>query len=362
MTRVGLNLFAIILSASLASTFAARADATNEAPDFKEVYELIRSNLPGSTDAELNRAAVDGLLAQLRGKASIAGQTNAAGATNAPLTSRAVVLDDGVAYLRVDRVESGLARELNTAWRQLGGTNKLTGLVLDLRFAGGDDYAAAGAVADLFVAKERTLLDWGGGVARSTAKSDAITLPVAVLVNRQTSGASEALAAVLRDTGAGLLIGGTTAGAAMVAKEFPLKNGQRLRVAALPVKLGDGSALSAQGVKPDIEVTVSAEAERAYFEDAYAIVAKAGSTSVAATSSQAGGTNRPPRRTRLSEAELVRERREGATNADRNMIPMLDDSTPAREREPEKPLIRDPALSRAVDLLKGLAVVRSSRS
>ena len=30
--------------------------------------------------------------------------------------------------------------------------------------------------------------------------------------------------------------------------------------------------------------------------------------------------------------------------------------------EPEKPLLRDPALARAVDLLKGLAVVRASRN
>jgi hypothetical protein len=52
---------------------------------------------------------------------------------------------------------------------------------------------------------------------------------------------------------------------------------------------------------------------------------------------------------------LVRERREG-TNLN------TDDFTAVRDREPEKPLIRDPVLARAVDLLKGLAVVRRARS
>jgi hypothetical protein len=52
---------------------------------------------------------------------------------------------------------------------------------------------------------------------------------------------------------------------------------------------------------------------------------------------------------------LVRERREG-TNLN------VENFTAARDREPEKPAIRDPVLARAVDLLKGLAVVRRVRS
>jgi hypothetical protein len=208
----------------------------------------------------------------------------------------------------------------------------------------------------LFVAKERPLLDWGNGVVKSKEKKDELALPVAVLVNRETGGAAEALAAVMRETGDGLILGSTTAGRAMIAQEFPLKNGQRLRIAALPVKLGDGTALPAQGVKADIEVSVSLEDERAYLTDAYAALPRtnlpAGSgLSLAGSGS---GTNRPARPPRITEADLVRERREG-TNREANL-------TPVRDSEPEKPLIRDPALARAVDLLKGLALVRQSRS
>ena len=64
-------------------------------------------------------------------------------------------------------------------------------------------------------------------------------------------------------------------------------------------------------------------------------------------------TNRTPRRARLTEADLVRARREG--------VRLDEDLTPLREPETEKQLIRDPALVRAVDLLKGLAVVRRAR-
>ena len=332
-----------------------RAAATNDLPDFKEVFDLVRAHLAGAGEAELNRAAVEGLLASLHGKVSLAGSGVAPAATNAALVSTSFVLENDVAYVRVGQVNTGLAKEISRAQEQLSATNKLKGLVLDLRFVGGDDYAAAAAAADLFTTRKRPLLDWGAGLMESKAKTDALLLPVAVLVNRETGGAAEALAAVLRETGAGLILGGATAGRAMITQEFPLKNGQRLRIATLPVKLGDGTALSVQGVKPDIEVAVSAGDERAYFEDAYAVVAgpNARTGTELALAGLAGGTNPPARRARLTEAELVREKREGIED------PEL---VPDREIEPVAPQINDPALARAVDLLKGLAVVRPSRS
>jgi hypothetical protein len=61
------------------------------------------------------------------------------------------------------------------------------------------------------------------------------------------------------------------------------------------------------------------------------------------------GTNRPPR---LTEAELVRLHRDG-----------LDPAT-ARARQSETPaavVVFDPALARALDILKGLALIQSRK-
>jgi C-terminal processing protease CtpA/Prc len=235
-------------------------------------------------------------------------------------------------------------------------TNKLQGIVFDLRFTRGGDFSAAAGVADLFASKERPLLDWGKGLQRSTAKSDAFLLPIAVLVNHQTAEAAEALAAVLRDSGAAVVLGNRTAGQAMIAQEFTLKDGQRLRIATAPIKLGSGGTLSAEGVKPDISVSVGPQEEREYMADPFkspqspnALFANANLS----LTNQPGTTNRA-RRSRFNEAELVRERREGAS---------LDgELSLARGNEPEKPVVRDPVLARGMDILKGLAVVRQSRS
>ena len=106
--------------------------------------------------------------------------------TNAAL-AKAVVLENNVAYLRVGQVASGLAAELQSAQTALAATNKISGTVLDLRFADGDDLAAAKAAADLFAAKQ---------------------LPLAILINSETRGAAATLATDLREAHDGLVLGG----------------------------------------------------------------------------------------------------------------------------------------------------------
>jgi C-terminal processing protease CtpA/Prc len=359
MIRNGIISLLAGLLVAVAGQPASRAQSKAEAsgaPDFKEVYESIRAHAAGLSEAELNRAAVEGLVAALGPKVMLVTNGSSAKALGeTPLVSRSGLMEGEIAYMRIEKVGEGLANAVREAWQTLGRTNKLKGVVLDLRYARGDDYAAAAATADLFLKKDLPLLNWGNGLVRSKEKADAISVPAAVLVNRSTAGAAEALAAAMRETGAGLILGGMTAGQAMIAQEFPLKNGDRLRIATAPVQLGDGSALSSQGLKPDITVDVTPEDERAYYADAFKAPGRSDLSAGAGLSltNLGSGTNRAPRRPRFNEAELVRERREGLSEAD---------LTGGRDREAEKPIVYDPALARALDLLKGLAVVRRSRS
>ena len=116
--------------------------------------------------------------------------------------------------------------------------------------------------------------------------------------------------------------------------------------------------LSGQGLQPDISVQVSAPDERAYFADALKAVPRTSVAGGAALSltNPAIAAARNGRHVRFNEAELVRERKEGVN-------PDLDaEPGPAWESEPEKPGVADPALARALDVLKGLAVVRRARS
>jgi C-terminal processing protease CtpA/Prc len=341
-----LNLFVLTLAGLLAAGGALRAKATDTAPVFNQVYELLRANLPNTSDAELNSAAVKGLLRQLHGRATLVGGTT--GTTLSSGTAEPVksaVLESNVAYLRVGAVESGLADKMNAAYHALAATNKVAGVALDLRFAGGNDYAAAIAVADLFTAKKTTLLEWDKEVEESPPAGEPIPGPLVVLVNGETGGAAEALAAALREADAGLIIGNPTAGLAMTTRDFPLKNGERLRIAMNPVKLGNGVAIS--HVAPDIAVTVSPDDERAYLKNPYLTLAQNNAPAPVRTNDFL------PFVDHTSEADLVQQKIKDGDDAGA--------IAPAHVKSQAKPVIQDPVLARAVDLIKALAIVHESR-
>ena len=344
--------FSYVLTLTFAALLAANgglcAETTDAAPDFKQVYGILRTNLPDVTDAGLNAAAVTGLLSQLQGRATLVG-----GSGETPVSPRgsvlikSAVLESNVAYLHVGQVGDDLANQVNAAYHALMATNKVVGMALDLRFADGNDYAAAMATADLFVTKKMPLLKWSEGIESSQPAREPIPGPLMVLVNRETTGAAEALAAALREADAGLIIGNPTAGLAMTTMDFPLKNGESLRIATNPVKLGNGAVIS--HVSPDIVVTVGPDEERAYLKNPYVTLAQNDTSPAVATNDFL------PFVDHTSEADLVREKMKDGDD-DGAAMP-----APAASAHKGVTVIQDPVLARAVDLIKGLAIVRESR-
>lgn len=325
-----------------------------QAPNPMEVYELIRTNLAGVTDAQLQTAAVEGLVRQLQPRVWLASSEPATNEAPA-LISKTARFDGSVAYLRIGRVGNGLAAAVREAYDAQAKTNQPAGLILDLRFAEGDDYSAAAAVADIFATDEKPLLDWGKGSAKSTAKTDAWHMPVVALVNRETAVATEALAASLRDIGAALLIGTNTAGRAMIATEFRLSNGQTLCIARAGVKIGDGTTLTPDGLRPDVAVAVTPAEEQAFWLDPtkpFARTSSLTSSTNSAGTNVVAGTNQVSAE-RINEATLVRDRQKG--NLPKNAPRSASTQAPVVAAAP---VVRDPALARALDVIKALALVR----
>ena len=133
-----------------------------------------------------------------------------------------------------------------------------------------------------------------------------------ILVNGQTHGAAAALAVNLRAAGEGILVG---------PGDFP------------------GT------VRPDIAVTVAGEDEKQYLADPYFNPALKKSVASSATNELSAFVDH------TSEADLVRQRVKDGDEA--------DDATPRVESS--QPVIRDPALARAVDLFKALAALHPAR-
>jgi hypothetical protein len=166
----------------------------------------------------------------------------------------------------------------------------------------------AGFVLDLRFA-DGTDLQSAGTSAELLARQK---LPLAILVNGGTRGAAIELAKDLRAAKAGLIFGISTE------------------------------------IKPDIAVSSAGGDEKKFLENPYAVAVSVDTNSPPATN------NLPVYVDHTSEADLVRARiKDGDEGA-----PVMA----ARPAEPPAPVIRDPVLARAVDLIKGLAIVRPAKN
>jgi hypothetical protein len=311
-------------------------------PHFQEVLQLIRTNLPDVTEVELNQALVEGLIAHFQPTAQLVPRdVKTAPQPTGPWVNMGALYEDTVGYLRVGGVGSGLPEELSDRWTQLRSTNQIDALILDLRFAAGQDYTAAAHAADLFVRGEKPLLAWDGTVIRSTGRGGAF-LPLAVLVNEETRGAAEAMAAALRETGTALILGTRTVGQAYVYREFELDGGT-LRIASMPVETGKGESLKG-GVRPDIEARVPIDQERVFYADPFATLP-----------GEVPGVRSV--RPRLTEAELVRRQRGGGESPE---LELVAGEVAQPSPVPEGRELRDPALVQALDILKGIVIVGPS--
>jgi len=326
--------------------------AEEKALKFDEVFQIIRTNLPGVTEEQLGAVAARGLIKELGGKVELRDGAPAAVDSGAAVAKHSI-FPGGFGYVRIGVVDGALPGEFAKA---VLGMEKPKGLVVDLRFAGGRDYDAAGKVADLFLAGGVTVLELEGRAVQSTDESPALRWPLAVLVNAQTAGAAEALAAILQRRAAALLLGGRTAGEAKLFETVALSTGQSLRIARIPIGLGDGAAIPEQGLVPDIEVAIGAAEERAFLDDPHGGLAGALTSAprqragLAGASGELGVGGNGGAPAPFNEAELVRRHRAGQGGS-------LGERPSAGEPAP-RPVVADPVLARGLDFLKGVAVLQ----
>lgn len=311
-------------------------------PPLNSVVDLLRTNLTVEGSV-FDREAGTALIEKFGGRI-VAADEPAPVPSDAPPIIRKERFDHGALYVLVGQVSPGLAPQLKAALLDTNWTAGAAGMVIDLRFAAGEEFGAAGNAAALFTDREGEVLNWGEGTVRVAGPEPAWKQPVAVLVNGGTSGAAEAFAAALRTEAGALLIGRTSAGRAAVFRDLPLENGAKLRLPVSRVRTGDGKEISPAGLQPDIEVKVSQEQDRAYIADPYTLVNTTGGT-LSTTNRLAASLTL---RRRVNEAELVRAQKEGTVPGDNKPEPLADADR----------VIRDPVLGRGLDLVRGLSILQ----
>lgn len=156
----------------------------------------------------------------------------------------------GLLEIIVHEVTDGAVSVVNEA---LAKYPDISGLILDLRAATGDDERAAAKLAGMFVGKNPVMriVETAKEEVEVVPGADAITdVPVVVLMSDMTRGTAEALAAAFYENLRGVLVGTPTAGAARIASRIDLDNGGALELLNKSIKTGSGRAIDGRGLFP----------------------------------------------------------------------------------------------------------------
>jgi carboxyl-terminal processing protease len=134
----------------------------------------------------------------------------------------------GIGYIKVDRFSESTSGELGDKLKKLDASN-LSGLVLDLRDNPGGLLNQAIEVADFFLPKTDKIVSTKGrleGTARDykASTTEALRVPVVVLINRHSASASEIVAGALQDHDRGVIVGETSFGKGLVQSVYNLEN------------------------------------------------------------------------------------------------------------------------------------------
>jgi hypothetical protein len=320
------------------------ADILSE-EELAQIIDLLRNNYtqPGNlTDAALARAGVQGLLDRLGTGARVYSKVSAIPESQQPLRSE--ILEGSVGYLRLGSLSDLGA--LDAALEQLS-IKPPTALVLDLRATPhSTDFELAAEVCRRFAPKGRILFS----IKRPKVNDEEILTSrddprwrglLVVLVDGDTAGASEVIAAVLRTHLRAYVVGQQTKGEAAQFDDLPLASGKVLRVAVGEVSLPDNSPVFPGGLRPDLVVPVSQE--------------KTDEILVAALAEGVAPLIVEKERPRMNEAALV-----AGTNPE---LDALQERQKLKEKgEAPKAALRDETLQRALDYITTVRIYDAARA
>ena len=234
------------------------------------------------------------------------------------------MLDEGYGYLRISSFQIRTPEQVREAIAEMEKRGALKGVVLDLRNNPGGVLNAAVEVADLFL--DDGLIVYTKGRIKEAQMEFRATpgdliegVPMVVLINAGSASASEIVAGALQDHRRAILMGQKSFGKGSVQTIMPLSDGGAIKLTTALYYTPSGRSIQADGIVPDIEL------KRLRLEKV--------STAIEP----------------VTEAQL-RHHLENGKEKKRERV---------KEAEAEELLLKDYALHEALNLLKGINILKS---
>ncbi|MDD5035718.1 MAG: S41 family peptidase [Methylococcaceae bacterium] len=238
-------------------------------------------------------------------------------------------LEEGYGYLRITSFQSKTGDNMLDAINELKKNGDLKGLVLDLRNNPGGVLNAAVAVSDAFL-EDGLVVYTDGRIEDAKMKFNATPgdilkgAPIVVLINAGSASASEIVAGALQDHKRAIIMGEKTFGKGSVQTILPTSNGGAVKLTTARYYTPSGRSIQAEGITPDVPISkVKLEA---------------------ATQSEFGP---------IKEADL--------TNHLSNDKSHKKGDAKSEDKAEEALAVQDYPLNEALNLLKGINIMRQSK-
>ncbi|MDD2365468.1 MAG: S41 family peptidase [Desulfuromonadaceae bacterium] len=178
---------------------------------------------------------------------------------------KAKLLESGYGFIRISQFQERTGGDFKDALKELhkqsGG--RMKGLIIDLRYNPGGLINSCVEVANCFVGEDinKTVIV---SIKGRTPESNRIYngslgtkephYPIIVLINGGSASASEILAGALQDHKRAIIMGTQSFGKGSVQSIFPMKDNAALKLTTALYYTPSGRSIQAKGIVPDIEV------------------------------------------------------------------------------------------------------------
>ncbi len=169
-------------------------------------------------------------------------------------------LEPGYQYIRLANFQEVTDSDLIQAIEEMGGDDKIKGMVLDLRNNPGGLLDQAVKVANLFLTKGVIVYTEGRVqdqlmqfMVSQTGKH--YNFRLSILVNQGTAGETEVVAGALQDHDRSLVFGSKTFGKGSMQTIIPLERGLGMSLTTAFYFTPKGRALQKAGILPDVDLT-----------------------------------------------------------------------------------------------------------
>ena len=174
------------------------------------------------------------------------------------------IIDNRVGYIKIVHFNPGTAEQLKHCLEEIIEKGS-EAFVIDIRDNASGSIKDALGMLDLFVPEGETLtvlksrISDHNGTYKAAASELKINDPVVFLVNEATAGGAEVVAAAIKGTNRGIVLGETTFGMAIEQSIIEIEKGAALKLTTGSYYTPDNEKISETGVEPHIKVEVSAE-------------------------------------------------------------------------------------------------------